>query len=285
MSLPVNCAISNEKDDCFDLLNVKVNDKTVLIIRLISLKTWVNLKNQALGKFQGLLLKQKDNRHAGIACVILWEDLWIMENEIVESRLSAILGISQRIPGRMTKVRRIDKPTAVDFLNKNHLQHSVSAKFKYGLYLPKQYFRILKAENQFDTSAPELLVGVATFSHPRIFEREGKPFRSYELIRFANLKYSTVVGGFDKLLRAFEEDCKPDDIMTYADLDWSDGASYKRLGFDAVSEKDPIPFYLDLTSLKRFSIPGNNDIQSRIQVYNGGSRKFVKEILASFARL
>eukprot|EP01034_Spumella_vulgaris_P038238 gene38238-47211_t len=33
--------------------------------------------------------------------------------------------------------------------------------------------------------------------------------------------------------------------MTYADLEWSDGASYRRLGFEAISDKDPVRFWLD----------------------------------------
>jgi len=271
--------------DSFDLIEVKQNEQLRLVIRLINLKTWIFLQEKAHEKLAGFAGGQKEIRNLGISVVTLWEDIWIRENAIAKSRLSAILGISQRIPARTTQVRRIDKPTADKFLNENHLQHTVSSKLKYGLFLPNRYFRVLKSDYQLDRTAPELLVAVATFSHPRIFERDEKPFRSYELIRFANLLNTTVIGGFDKLLTFFEEDCKPDDIMTYADLDWSDGASYKRLGFKAASDKKPMQFWLNTEKLERSFKPKNIGNDNLIEVYNGGSRKFVKEIFATFATL
>jgi hypothetical protein len=282
LSTGKNCSVKRDTDDVFDLISIQSPQQTILKIILVDTKAWIDLNNRSAAEFSKLVSKQEFIRKQGISCVILWEDIWIAEKEIVKSRINALLGISQRIPGRTTKARRIDKPTAASFLNQNHLQHTVSSKLRYGLFLPNRYFRILKADNQFDTSAPEILVAVATFSHPRIFERNGKPFRSYELIRFANLLNTTVVGGFDKLLNEFIKDCQPDDIMTYADLEWSDGASYKRLGFEAVSDKPPMAFWLDPTSSLRHADVKKPDQDNLVEVFNAGSRKFVREILASF---
>jgi hypothetical protein len=47
-------------------------------------------------------------------------------------------------------------------------------------------------------------------------------FRSYELLRFASLQGYVVVGGMDKLMKAFMHENQPDDIMSYADKDWSE---------------------------------------------------------------
>jgi hypothetical protein len=275
-------AVKHEITTSFDIITVKQNDKMLLMIRLIDLGKWVVYQDQAREELTSFNSKQEEIRRAGISFVTLWEDVWIREKSIVKSRLKAMLGISQRIPARMTKVRRIDKLTADQFLNVNHLQHTVSSKIKYGLFLPNQYFRVLNADHQSDRALPELLVAVATFSNPRIFKRDEKPFKSYELIRFANLLNTTVVGGFDKLLSFFEEDCKPDDIMTYADLEWSDGTSYKRLGFKPISEKSPISFVLNTETNERYSSLKHNAPANLIKICNGGSRKFVKEILASY---
>ena len=61
-------------------------------------------------------------RHSGISAIVLWEDSWVKKMEIVKSRILSILGYLHRIPGRLTKVRRIDKSTAISFLESNHLQ-------------------------------------------------------------------------------------------------------------------------------------------------------------------
>ena len=285
LSLDMHFVVDLFSKDSFDVLEIKQNEQLRLVIRLIDLKTWIILQEKAYEKLAGFADDQKGIRSLGISFVTLWEDIWISQNAVAKSRLSAILGISQRIPARTTQVRRIDKPTADKFLNENHLQHAVSSKFKYGLFLPSRYFRVLKSDYQLDRTASELLVAVATFSHPRIFQRHEKPFRSYELIRFANLLNTTVIGGFDKLLTFFEEDCKPDDIMTYADLDWSDGAIYRRLGFEPGSDKKPMSFWLNTETFDRSFKPENMGNDNFIEVYNGGSRKFVKEILATFATL
>ncbi|WP_235150068.1 hypothetical protein [Dyadobacter sp. CY345] len=271
--------VVTDNTDSFDSIKIIQNEKLLLIIKLIDIKNWTFSLQNTANKYQDLSKSRDEIRKSGVSFVTLWEDIWLTENTIVKSRLSALLGISQRIPARMTKARRIDKPMADKFLDQNHLQHTVSAKLKYGLFLPKQYFRVLKPEFQPDLCVSEILVAVATFSHPRIFERGDKPFRSYELIRFANLLNTTVIGGFDKLLTYFEKECKPDDIMTYADLDWSDGASYRRLGFEAVSDKDPMAFWLNTETNERFPQSKITKEQHFITVYNGGSRKFVKEIV------
>lgn len=285
MSIDAQMAVELQAVENFAVLTAKRDGKKMLSITLIDLKTWVSVHGNEPQMFLGLLRKRDQMRASGLYAVTLWEDIWVKEQDIVKSRLSAMLGISQRIPARVTQVRRIDKPTADHFLHANHLQHAVSAKYKYGLYLPNRYFRVLNPDFPINRALPEILVAVATFSRPRIFERDKKPFRSYELIRFANLLHTTVTGGLDKLLTFFENDCKPDDIMTYADLEWSDGASYKRLGFEPVSDKAPIPAWLNTATLERFGKSKNTVNDNFIEVYNGGSRKFVREILASFAAL
>ena len=56
--------------------------------------------------------------------------------------------------------------------------------------------------------------------------------RSFEWIRFASLRGLRVIGGMGKLLDAFVQEHKPDDVMTYVDAAESDGSAYKELGFE-----------------------------------------------------
>ncbi len=196
-----------------------------------------------------------------------------------------MVGLSERIPARLTQVRRIDKPTAGRFLQENHLQVVTNAKYKYGLFLPARYFRVLSVDFRLQpVNATELLVAVATFSHPRSITRNGTVHRSVELVRFANHLNCTVVGGLDKLLKAFVTDVQPDDIMTYADRDWSNGRSYEKLGFTRLETTEPNPFWVRPGEWIRHYpsqlLDGLTEIEMAdsgyIPVYNAGSVKFVK---------
>lgn len=212
--------------------------------------------------------------------IVIWEDQWHTKQRIVKSRLKALLGISERIPARLTMVRRLDRPTASHFLQENHLQDAVVSKYKYGLYLPKKHFRVLANPTQAD----ELLVAVATFARPRVFERPDGPHRSFELVRFANLLNTTVVGGLNKLLSHFIKSYQPDDLMTYADLEWSSGRSYQKLGFASQGDTPPQEFWVDPTTMERYyphRLPNgisheNARQQGFVKIKNAGSRKFVK---------
>ncbi|MBA4848760.1 hypothetical protein [Emticicia sp. BO119] len=223
----------------------------------------------------------------GIRIIHLWEDTWLTNQAIVKSRLLSVLGKSATIPARLTQSRRIDKPTLNKFMTENHLQVLAGAKFKYGLYLPKRYFRVITNEKNTFTKAlseqleqsEEMLMAVASFSTARTFIRQGISYRSFELIRFANLKGFTVVGGLDKLLQAFIREQTPDDIMTYADADWSDGASYEKLGFERVELTPPQSFSLN-THFERIW-KGQEGERIDKQVWNAGSWKYLLKLKQS----
>ncbi len=220
----------------------------------------------------------------GLRLIHLWEDVWYTQQVIVQSRLLSFFGQSATIPARLTQSRRIDKPTLDTFLLENHLQIPAGAKFKYGLYLPKRYFRVIESDKNIFTQKTselladndEMLMAVASFSTARKFVREGITYRSFELIRFANLKGFTVVGGFDKLLKTFIREQNPDDIMTYADADWSDGASYEKLGFERMELTPPQSFGLDENLQRVWSRNEPETIEKK--VWNTGSWKYLLKL-------
>jgi hypothetical protein len=258
-------------------VEVMVGNRSVLKIKLMDLENWGGLTTIEQEMFV-LSIKTNLEIHPDTTAIVLWQDLWMSKADIVKSRIEALLGQSQRIPARVMEVRRIDKLTAAGFLESHHLQGAVSSRIRYGLFLPERYYRLLRADFLTPLPPKELLVAVITFSHPRTFLVDGNPYRSFEMIRFANLLRSTVVGGLAKLLKAFIADFHPDDIMTYADLEWSRGASYEKLGFVAKSDTPPFRFWLDAHKMCRFSEKqmALQDLAGFIPVYNLGSRKFVK---------
>ena len=210
----------------------------------------------------------------------LWEDVWKYSNEVVKSRLLSAIGKSVRLPARVTKVRRIDKPTADEFLNKHHLQGSPKAKFKFGLFLPKNYYRLVENKSLIDENHEEILVAVATFSAPRTYYREESKSRSIELIHFTNHSAFTIIGGLNKLLKFLEKEQRPDDIMTYVDADWSDGKGFKKLGFKRIEKTKPIAFSVHKKTYERFRrLPENERIDNFINVCNSGSWKMIREVV------
>lgn len=217
------------------------------------------------------LLSQKD-----IRVIHLWEDVWQTKRSIVESRLMSLFGKSETIPARLTQVQRIDKPTMDKFLINNHLQSKVNAKLKYGLFLPSRYFRVIQNEKvlQENINKEAFLVAVASFSNAKKIIREGQEYRSYELIRFANHKGFTVVGGLNKLLKMFIDEHAPDDIMTYADADWSDGTNYEKIGFERIEQTPPLTFELDNEAFTRKLADEN----TKTKIYNSGNWKFLMKL-------
>ncbi len=168
-----------------------------------------------------------------IKIVHLWEDQWVFYKEKIHSKLKSLVGVTNRIHGRETNPVKIDNKQLTEFLNKNHLNVPIKAKYKYGL---------LKDEE---------LVAVMSFSKGRQIERKNAIFHSFELLRFCNRLNTTVVGGFSKLLHHFIKIHNPDDVMTYVDNDWSDGQSFLALGFE-ISEKMPaLEFWLNIKTGER----------------------------------
>jgi hypothetical protein len=202
--------------------------------------------------------------------VQLWEDQWSYHSEKVRSRLLSALGLSARLHARETKVKSMSNNELLDFLNENHLNVPLKAKYKYALFQGQEP------------------VAAISFSKPRLMERAGVTYKSYELLRFCNKLNHTVVGGFTKLLTHFIKIAMPDDIMTYVDRDWSDGRLYEKIGFECVGTIDPMGFLFDPVSgtrypysLKDRSESGDafektdNSTSGRIMVYNSGSYKYL----------
>ena len=166
-------------------------------------------------------------RKLNLRFINIYEDFSYIKRQVVAQRISAILGEFTSIHARNTSVSRINKQTLDSFLQRNHLYNSPTARYKYGLFYKNE------------------LVAAASFSSGRPIERNGIIFRSFELVRFANISGHIVVGGVGKLLKHFIHEVKPDDVMSYADLDWSSGSSYEKLGFQLDGATPPQTFWIN----------------------------------------
>jgi len=150
----------------------------------------------------------------GINLVHIWEDDWEYKRDIIESRIRNILGLSERIYARQTSVKELDSKTSEEFLNDNHLQGNLNAKYHFGLFFNNE------------------LVSVMTFANRN---------KNIEMLRFANKLNLNVVGGFSKLLKHYTRNYQPEEIFTFADLDWTTPVDnvYLKNGFEYNSITTP----------------------------------------------
>ena len=86
-----------------------------------------------------------------------------------------------------------------------------------------------------------------------------------------------ISGGMGRALKAFIKDIEPDDIMSYADLEWSEGDVYEQLGFICEGMKEPVYFTIDRNSWTREAVRSRGDEAfdvEHINFRNFGSAKY-----------
>ncbi len=170
----------------------------------------------------------------GILLVHLWEDVWISKREQVLSRIHSFCGQNKSLHGRKAKVVEVDAADAKSFLETHHLQGYIKTKYNFGLVFGDE------------------LAAVGCFAASRPMKSKGENYKSAELVRFATKAGITIVGGLGKLVKHFLQQVEVNDIMTYADRDWSLGKGYDKLGFHFSGTTGPVIFYADAKTMNRY---------------------------------
>lgn len=211
--------------------------------------------------------------------LVISRDRWERNREMMTGRLLAHLGSYSQIYARNCEVRRIDKPTAARFLEENHSYGDASCRYRYGLFVKRHTGHILAEGLHDGMPAPGSLVAVSEFSGARRWKKGDSVISSYEWVRYASLPNLRISGGMGKMLRYFIAQVHPDDIMSYADLEWSEGSVYERLGFTCEGRKDPVSFVFDDSTWERRAESGVTCLESeeeepRLRMINFGSLKY-----------
>lgn len=199
----------------------------------------------------------------------LWEDIWKSKRNQVTGRIKSILGINKRIHGRKTRVVNITQKEADEFLIQHHLLGTARSKHRFGLI------------------AGDELTAVSCFSKLRYMKKEGPEYRSAELVRFATKTDFTVIGGFSKLLKHFVTLYKPEDVMSYADRDWSLGRSYEKADFKLKEITPPSEIWLDVNTLNRYfahRLPEDTSelkAHQYLRIFNTGNLKYILYLQSS----
>ena len=248
--------ISDEENELYEFVRSIVNDDVLKNNRtLISpLELDIVIQNKKLAiEFDGLywhndniktdigyhLNKTVQCNKLGYRLIHIFEDEWNYKKDIIKSRLKDIINCTYKT--KMSNNYNIIQLTWDDtykFLNDNHiLDCSKRTDINFGLY-----------ENN-------IIVAVMSFITIDSNKNE------YELYRYCMKKDVLIDGCMDIMLNYFETTYKPNKIITYVDLRWSDKRTYENLGFKLMRYSEPEYWYFDLNELKcksRFNYSKNN---------------------------
>ena len=153
---------------------------------------------------------------ANIRLLQIFDFEWSSQNELLRATIMNKLKLSNRLNARDMSIEEIDNQDAKQFLDSNHLAG----------HRPAAISLALKAQNN--------ITAIMTFS---------KYLDGYEIIRLSSMKGTQIRGGASKLLHHFIKTRQPKVIYTYADLRYSTGAVYYKLGFSKLHITSPGYFY------------------------------------------
>ena len=193
---------------------------------------------------------------------------------MMQARMLAHLEDFTQIYARNCEIRRIEKPEAAGFLSRTHSYGDAACRYRYGMFLKRHTghnaAEIAEGRKSVETGT---LIAVATFSNARKWDKGGKIIRSYEWTRYASLPGLRISGAMGRMLKTFINEVQPDDIMTYADLEWSEGKVYETLGFSLEGHKDPVTFAVD-RQWKRTPVSRCPQYEDCMFLQNFGSLKY-----------
>lgn len=154
---------------------------------------------------------------AGVQLVQVWEDDWRFRRPVVERMLLHKLGVSRlpSVPARKTKAMVLTLAQVRAFFEQNHIQGHVNASWYFGLE---------------DAQSGDIVAAMS-------LKRTADP-KTLRLERYATSV--RVPGGHSKLVK-FAERMIPEweSLLTFADLEVSDGALYEKTGWTRDAELAP----------------------------------------------
>lgn len=182
------------------------------------------------------LIKWNECKNKNVQLIQIFEDEWTNKKEIILSMIKHKLGYNSNkvIYARKCIIKEIDSNIKNNFLENNHIQGKDLSKIKLGAFYNNE------------------LISVMTFGLGNI-SRGGNPYdlTSWELSRFVSKKEYKIIGIAGKLLEYFKRNYDWKNIYSYADLRFSNGNLYKKLGFELIKQNSPNYFYVDTRLFKR----------------------------------
>lgn len=155
----------------------------------------------------------------------IYEDEWIYKQDIVKSMILHKLKKTKiKIYARKCSIKIVSNSETIKFLNNNHIQGNANSSINIGLYYDSE------------------LISVMTFNKRRL--GIGKNCDGIELVRYCNKLNTNVVGGANKLFKHFIDNYSYSKIISFANLDYSNGDIYFILGFRLIEKQNPNYYYV-----------------------------------------
>lgn len=216
--------------------NTEIVCNTKSVIPPKELDIYIPSKNLAI-EFDGLYWHSVDvgtpwNYHLektleceskGIKLIHIFEDEWILKQNIIKSIIKSKLGIFDKtVYARQCEIGSVPNKVVEKFIDENHLQGYKPASINIALF------------------HDDKMVSVMTFGHSRYNKKY-----QYEMYRFCNLLNTKVTGGASKMYKYFIKRYDPQSIVTYCDRRFSDGKIYRDiLGMTQLLTSEPNYFYI-----------------------------------------
>ncbi len=221
--------------------NIKTNNRN--IISPYELDIYI-LKYKLAIEFNGLYWHSKHDknyhlnktemcREKEIQLLHIFENEWLdpIKQDIWKSIINNKLGRNNKIHARKTKIIEIkDNKLVKEFLDNNHIQGHCPCSIKLGLFYDNE------------------LVSIMIFGKTRFSKKY-----EYEMTRFCNKKFTSVIGGASKLYKHFVNIYNPKSIISYVDRRYSNGSLYEKLGFELSHYSNPNYWYFKRNNLKLYS--------------------------------
>lgn len=208
----------------------------------------------------------------GYKLILIFEDEWILNKDLVMNRLIHILNKSDstRIHARKCEIKEIPTNLKNEFLDLFHIQSSDASNIKLGAFYKNE------------------LIAVMTFSHGNISKGSKPKSEVWELNRFCTNYIYHIPGIASKMLEFFKKNYEWELIFSYADRRWSSGNLYEKIGFKFDKITEPNYWYVKgIERIHRFKLRKRRDEPKEIsesnlrlsegyrRIYDCGSIKYI----------
>lgn len=144
------------------------------------------------------------------------------------------------------KIKEVESTEEKKFLEANHLQGYILSEVAYGLYYNDE------------------LVQIETFGMPRIEVQSNTVCHDWELLRECSKKDVQVYGGKSRLLKHFESEKKPLNLLSYCDTTAGfDGHSYAACGFVLEHISSDYWYEYNGEAIKRYRMQKNASLRAK----------------------
>jgi len=197
-------------------IDICINDKLLIECNGLFWHSELNIQDKNYHLTKTIKCEQK-----GKELIHIWQHDWDNKRDICKSIIKSKLGLyEQRIYGRQTKIKAIDKGLEAWFVTKNHIQGYIPSVVCYGLYYNDE------------------LVSIMSFGRSRFSSSY-----QWELLRFCSKLNTTIVGGANKLFSHFVNNHNPETIVSHCHRHLFSGDVYANMGFTFSHFSKPSYFY------------------------------------------